>query len=74
MIDVDTYSRAVYQYNVFLDDIESYLDCVVTEADQDVSANFPRVAYDSVREISADAITDVDELRAQIVRGRMSLE
>ena len=72
--DVDSFNQAVREYNFFLTEIDVYLDCIVRDAQADISRNFPELVSNSVRQLSSEINSEAENARSQIERSRLYIE
>ncbi len=63
---VDSYNFAVDEYNFFLAEVNLYLQCIVSEAQHDISTAFPALVTNSVEELSNEITLELDSARLDL--------
>ncbi len=72
--DVDSYNLAVDEFNMFLSDVDSYLDCVVRDANADIQKNIPKIIKQGVRDAQSEMRQLIDELKSQLELAKINLQ
>ena len=72
--DVDSYNLAVDEFNMFLSDVDSYLDCVVRDANADIQKNVPKIIKQGVRDAQSETRQLIDALKSQLEMAKINLQ
>ena len=70
--DVDSYNRAVDRFNDYVTDVDSYLSCVQSEADQDIRM-LSNAVVRSAEKKQTDVISDLNRARSSLQRQKSYL-
>ena len=70
--DVDSYNRAVEEFNFYLSEVNSYIDCVIRDAKADLK-KLPDIVRDGITKARSKVMMDVDSARSQLEISRLYL-
>ncbi len=71
--DVQGFSRAVEEYNSYIGDVQIYLKCIVSEAEDDLRI-FRIILDDSVDELKSEIISEAESGKSDLERARDMLD
>ena len=73
IIDIDSFNRAVDEFNDYVINVQRYIDCLVSEANQDLR-QLPNIISEGVESAESEVLSEVEAVRSDLEISRMFLQ
>jgi hypothetical protein len=64
--DVESYNRAVTEFNEYLTEVRSYEDCIIAEGKRDIGDKLPDIVTQGAKKQIDEADTELNEARTNL--------
>ena len=73
VIDTNSFNRAVDEFNDYVGNVQRYIDCLVSEANQDLR-QLPNIISEGVESAESEVLSEVEAVRSDLETSRMFLQ